>query len=232
MRKISPKQHLTSETINSMTREELLYYSKRAQNNLSRRRKSLQENMKKRPGELSPHGLRELEGGQITPTGKVKEGIPSVKSKDGINKLRAAATRLNHLNHLETTTIRGAREVQKRQTRLSLGLPARGELDADDLKLFNEGMKYNRDNPDAMSIFWQAFEGFQRENLNRQLDSNQLLEEYRPVIEKARKDGYTALQDLTVIMKKYSDEIYIEEQEKTNEAIELEEGSNWRNKKK
>lgn len=228
MRRISPKQHLTSETINSMTREELLYYSKRSQNNLSRRRKSLQDNIEKNPGELSPYGLRELEGGQVTPTGRVKEGIPSVKSKDGINELRAKAHRFNHLNHLETTTVRGARDVQERQTRLTLGLPATGKLNADDKKMFNEAMKYNRDNPDAMSTFWQAFESFQRENLHRQLDSNQLLEEYRPVIEKARKDGYTAMQDLEVIMQEYSEEKYLEEQERRNEAIELEEGSNWR----
>ena len=227
MRKISPKQHLTSETINSMTREELLYYSKRSQNNLTRRRKTLQENMKNNPGELSPYGLRELEGGQVTPSGRVKEGIPSVKSKDGINELRAKAHRFNHLNNLETTTVRGARDVQERQTRLTLGLPATGKLNADDKKMFNEAMKYNRDNPDAMSTFWEAFEFFRNENLHRQLDSNQLLEEYRPVIEKARKDGYTAMQDLAVIVQEYSEEKYLEEQKQRNEAFELEEGSNW-----
>ena len=228
MRRISPKQHLTNETINSMTREELLYYSKRSQNNLSRRRKSLQDNIQKNPGELSPFGLRELEGGQVTPSGRVKEGIPSVKSKDGINELRAKAHRFNHLNHLETTTVRGARDVQERQVRLTLGLPATGKLNADDKKMFNDAMRYNRKDPDAMSIFWEAFEFFKKENMHRQLDSKQLLEEYRPVIEKARKDGYTAMQDIAAIVQEYSDEKYLEEQERINEAFELEEGSNWK----
>ena len=64
--------------------------------------------------------------------------------------------------------------------------------------------------------------------MHRQLDSKQLLEEYRPVIEKARKDGYTAMQDIAAIVQEYSDEKYLEEQERMNEAFELEEGSNWK----
>lgn len=213
--------------VNDMTKSELLYEAKRTQNNLIRRRKTLQERREQSPGDYSPFGLKELEG-YTTPSGEVKEGIPSVSKNDNINDLRAKVKRLNHLNSLRTTRAQGAKEVQREQIRLMSGLPTTGRLNAEDQRKYNEAKRYHDDNPEAMTTFWQAFEFYKQEAAYRNLDSDQLLEEIRPVIQQARKDGYDTMADLAAVVEDYVEEMYLESQEEEPEFAELERMSKFR----
>lgn len=212
--------------INKATKEELFNFNKREQNNLIRRRKVLQDRINNNPGMYSPFGLKALQG-RIDEAGQQIEGIPSVSKTDGINDLRAKAKKMMELNSMRTTRVQGAKDVQREQTRLAVGLPTKGRLNAADTRLYNEAIEYNKKHPDFMSTFWDGFQEYKRESAARGIDSERLLEEYRPVISKATADGYTAMSDIASIIEEYADEKYKEEQKNMYYAADIRKGSGW-----
>lgn len=212
--------------VNTASKEELFKFNKREQNNLIRRRKALQDRIDSNPGMYSPFGLKALQG-RLDAAGKQVNGIPSVSKSDGINDLRAKAKKMMELNNMRTTRVQGAKDVQREHTRLAIGLPTRGRLNAADTRLYNEAVEYNRQNPDFMSVFWDGFQEYKKESMARGIDSDRLLEEYRPVIERARTDGYTAMEDIASIVGEYADEKYKESQADYNYTEEIRKGSGW-----
>ena len=57
--------------------------------------------------------------------------------------------------------------------------------------------------------------------LGRGIDSDRLLEDYRPVIEKATSDGYQAMDDIASIVKEFANEKYKESQHRSNYAANM-----------
>lgn len=212
--------------INNSSKEELLKYNKREQNNLIRRLKTLEQRTADHPGMYSPFGMRALQG-LIDDAGNQQEGIPSVSKNDSLNDLRAKAKKMMELNSMRTTRVQGAKDVQREQTRLALGLPTKGRLNAADTRTYNEAVEYNKQNPDFMSTFWDGFQEYKRESMSRGIDSDRLLEEYRPVIERATTDGYQTMEDIASIVKDYAAEKYTESQERTQYAEDIQKGSGW-----
>lgn len=197
---------------NSMNHSQLLYRAKRGQNNLIRRKANLEAKIQQEPGVYSPHGLRALEG-YTDSQGNVKEGIPSVSKNDSLNALRAKVRKIDNLDRMQTTKVQGAKDVQRRQIRLAVDLPQEGRLNAADSKRFKEAQEYVKQHPDAMAVFYEGFQAYKRESYNRGIDSDRLLEEYRPFLEQARKDGYTTMNDVVILAKEYADEKYEEQEE-------------------
>lgn len=206
--------------VNIATKDQLYKFNRQEQNNLNRRLKTIKQRVKENPEAYSPFGLKAMEG-YIDAAGNKKEGIPKISKNDSLNKQRAKAKKLMELNSMRTTRVQGAKDVQREQIRLAIGLPTKGKLNAKDTRLYNEAVEYNKQNPDFMSNFWDGFQEYKRESMARGIDSDRLLEEYRPVIEKATTDGYTAMEDIAATIKDFANEKYKESQHRSNYAANM-----------
>lgn len=212
--------------VNIATKEQLYKFNRQEQNNLNRRLKTIKQRVKEHPEAYSPFGLKAMEG-YIDAAGNKKEGIPKISKKDSLNQQRVKAKKLMELNSMRTTRVQGAKDVQREQIRLSIGLPTKGKLNTADTRLYNEAVEYVKQNPDYMSDFWNGFQEYKRESMARNMDSDRLLEEYRPVMEDTKTSGYQSMDDIASIVRDFANEKYKESQVRSNYAEDMLRSSKW-----
>lgn len=183
--------------LDNWTTEEMYKQAKAGRDLLVKRKKRLDELMDQKPGVYSPFGYKELE-----------KGIPQVSTKMHRNTLKANLMRIEELKDMKTTTARGAKKHQEEQIRLMLNLPVTGRLKKKEKEVYDSGAEFIRQNPSAMSDFWTAFNYYQREVAYKGLDSDRLLDEFRPVFESSASSGYSQIEEIFANMKNIIDEEY------------------------
>lgn len=202
----------------NLSKQELYKKAKSLKDLLEKRKKRLTKALSDKPEQYSPFGLKSLE----------REGIPKVSTKMTRNELLATANYLQELEQTKTTTLRGAKETQQKQIRIMNNLPTEGKLNAKQRRTYNEAVQAVKDNPNIMSEFWTAFDHYQNDNKHRGLDSNQSLEEFRPVFDEVSQDGYRNMQNLLDKLSDYSTQQEIKRADREDLFDELfKENQDW-----
>lgn len=204
--------------LRNLSKQELYKKAKSLKDLLEKRKKRLTKALSDKPEQYSPFGLKSLE----------REGIPKVSTKMTRNELLATANYLQELEQTKTTTLRGAKETQQKQIRIMNNLPTEGKLNAKQRRTYNEAVQAVKDNPNIMSEFWTAFDHYQNDNKHRGLDSNQSLEEFRPVFDEVSQDGYRNMQNLLDKLSDYSTQQEIKRADREDLFDELfKENQDW-----
>lgn len=204
--------------LRNLSKQELYKKAKSLKDLLEKRKKRLTKALDDKPEQYSPFGLKALE----------REGIPKVSTKMTRNELLATANYLQELEQTKTTTLRGAKETQQKQIRIMNNLPTEGKLNAKQRRTYNEAVQAVKDNPNIMSEFWTAFDHYQNDNKHRGLDSNQSLEEFRPVFDEVSQDGYRNMQNLLDKLSDYSTQQEIKRADREDLFDELfKENQDW-----
>lgn len=214
----------------AMDAEQLYKIGKSNRDALKKREKLLERNIAENPGKYSPFGLKVMQ----------KEGIPEISKKDHVNTLRGRAWASEKMRNLKTTSSTGAKQHIEEMNRRIAGVPIKGKLEppknATDeevakfeasVKRYEEVKQYHIDNPDALSNHWEAFDVFKKEMRHTGMDSNQLLDLYRPQYETLQKSGTQIAEDLNQHMRDYADEWEMEQDRREDMAERLHNESFW-----
>lgn len=210
-----------TQELHQMTDTQIYAEAKSMRDALIKRYRRLSDNIERDPVTYSQFGQKAMQNQSE------EMEIPAVSISMGRRQLQVQARELYRLMGMKTTTSQGAKKHQREVIRNMAGVNTQGRLRAAEQRQYDKFENFLRSNPDQLSNFWKAFNFYKNENKHRNLDSNQLLEDFREDYDAMTNDGLRDPEDFFDRIQEIVTEKYEETEEAKREASELGRRDMW-----